>query len=325
MTPSPFRLFPERASSMAAPVDHLFLFLCLLTFCISLGVAVCLIYFALRYRRKDALSKGAPIEGSLTLELTWSTIPMLIFVLIFYWGAKLYVALATPPQDALQVYVVAKQWMWKFQHLGGQTEMGELHIPIGRDIKLTLATEDVIHSFFVPAFRIKTDIVPGRYRTVWFRALRPGAYHLFCAEFCGTNHSGMLGAIIALPEAEYQNWLQGGKTTGSSAAEGEKLFAQLGCNTCHLSERQGRAPVLFGLYGKPVPLRDGRTVIADDSYLRESILVPAAKIVAGFEPIMPSFTGLLREEQVLLLLAYIQSLGGEQPAPAATHPELELR
>ncbi len=301
---------------MARPVDRLFLFLCLFTLFLALAIALTILYFAIRYRRRPERPQGDEIRGNLLLELSWTVVPTIIALFIFYFGAKLYFQLQTPPAGAMEIHVVAKQWMWKFQHLDGQAEMDELHIPVGRDIKLILATEDVIHSFFVPAFRVKADVVPGRYRSVWFRALRPGAYHLFCAEYCGTNHSGMGGYIIAMNAADYQAWLQKGRTSGSAAAEGEKLFSQLACNTCHLSDRQGRAPVLGGLYGRPVPLRGGQRVIADEDYLHESILAPEAKIVAGFDAIMPSFRGLLSEEQVLLLVAYIKSLEPPQVQPA---------
>lgn len=305
----------ERASSIAPEVDSLFHFLVLFCSGLAFAIAALIVYFSVRYRRKPERSKGAPITGNLSLELIWTLIPTLIGIYIFYWSARLYFNLATPPRDAMEIYVVAKQWMWKFQHPAGQTEIDELHVPVDRDIKLTMATEDVIHSFYVPAFRVKSDVVPGlsRYRTVWFRATKPGTYHLFCAEYCGTNHSGMIGWVIVLPKAEYEQWQATGKTTGSLAAQGEKLFQQLACNSCHRTDMQGRGPMLSGLYGHKVPLRGGQTVLADESYIRESILAPEAKLHAGFEPIMPSFRGLLTEEQVIRLVAYVKSLG-EAPA-----------
>ncbi len=270
------------------------------------------------YRRRPGHLCGAPIRGNLTLELTWIGIPILISMYLFYQGARVYFALSSPPPDSLEIYVVAKQWMWKFQHPEGPREIDELHIPVGRDIKLIMATEDVIHSFYVPAFRVKADVVPGRYRTTWFRAIKPGRYHLFCAEYCGTNHSGMRGTIIVESQAEYQSFLAVSQTTGSVAAQGEKLFQQLACNTCHRSDLQGRGPVLYGLYGQPVPLTGGQIVIADESYLRESILLPQAQIVAGFAPIMPNFRDLITEQQVLQLVAYVKSLG--PPAQPAQLP-----
>jgi len=217
------------------------------------------------------------------------------------------------PNEALDIYVVAKQWMWKFQHLDGQREINELHIPVGQRVKVTLTTEDVIHSFFVPAFRIKMDVVPGKYSTIWFEATKPGRYHLFCAEYCGTNHSGMIGWIDVMEPSEYQSWLAGGAAEGSLASSGEKLFQQLACITCHRSDAQGRGPVLEGLFGKQVQLQAGGKVVADESYLRESILNPRAKVVAGFQPIMPTFQGQVSEEQVLQLIAYIKSIGAKSP------------
>jgi len=323
------RFVPEQASSTAAPVDDLFLFLTLLTAVIGFSIAAGIVYFSLRYRRRPGNLKPKPGGGNLLLELGWTVIPTVISLFIFYWGARVYFTLATPPADAMEVYVVGKQWMWKFQHPAGPMEIDELHVPIGRDIKLTLTTEDVIHSFFVPAFRIKTDVVPGRYRTLWFRATRPGSYHLFCAEYCGTNHSGMRGVVVAMEPTAYQDWLSLGKTTGSIAAEGEKLFQQLACTSCHRSDLQGSGPVLEGLFGKRVALRDGRSVLADESYLRESILAPESQVVAGFEPIMPNFRGLLSEEQVLKLVVYIKSLEnhppdvGNPPRPAYVSPAIE--
>lgn len=303
-----FHLAPEQASSMAGSVDHLTLFLTLFTLFISLLIAGAILYFAIRYRRREGRPKGAPISGNLPAEIIWTVLPLVIAMGMFYWGARVYFELAVPPAGSMEVYGIGKQWMWKFQHPAGQSEINELHVPVGQPVKVTLTSEDVIHSFFVPAFRIKTDVLPGRYRTVWFQALRPGSYRLFCTEYCGTNHSGMGGFVIAMPQAEYAAWQATGRSTGTIATVGEKLFQQLACNTCHRNDMQGRAPVLEGLFGKPVPLRDGRTVVADETYIRESILAPESQIAAGFEPIMPSFRGLLSEEQVLELVAYIKSL-----------------
>src|SRR6266404_4245580 len=228
---------------------------------------------------------------------------------------------------AEQIYTVAKQWMWKFQHLDGTREVNELHVPVGRDIMMTMVSQDVIHSFFVPAFRVKADVLPGRYTHVWFRAIKPGHYHLFCAEYCGTMHSGMIGQVVVMTPADYQEWMSGG-VTGSLARSGEKLFMDLGCGTCHRGDPQARGPNLSGLFGRPVNLADGRTIAADESYIRESILAPPAKVVAGFQPIMPNFQSQLSEERVIALVAYIKSMGqsptGEpvpnRPAPAQAPP-----
>jgi cytochrome c oxidase subunit II len=218
--------------------------------------------------------------------------------------------MARPPDEALNIYAVGKQWMWKFQHLDGQREINELHVPVGRAVKMIMTSEDVIHDFFVPAFRVKADVLPGRYTTVWFEPTRPGRYHLFCAEYCGTKHSGMIGSVVVMEPSEYQTWLSGGVPEGSLASTGAKLFADLACNTCHRPDAQGRGPVLEGLFGKAVALQSGETITVDEAYVRESILTPAAKITAGFQPIMPTFQGLVTEEQLLALVEYVKSLKG---------------
>jgi len=227
---------------------------------------------------------------------------------IFVWGASVFVAMARPPDDTLNVYVVAKQWMWKFQHLDGQREINELHVPLGRPVKLIMTSEDVIHDLFVPAFRMKADVIPGRYTNIWFQSTKPGRYHLFCAEYCGTRHSGMIGEVVVMGPTEYQTWLSGGAPEGSLASTGAKLFQDLACNTCHRPDAQGRGPVLEGLFGKSVQLLSGETVTVDEAYVRESILTPAAKVAAGFQPIMPAFQGLVSEEQLLGLIEYVKSL-----------------
>jgi cytochrome c oxidase subunit 2 len=251
--------------------------------------------------------------GSTALETTWSLVPFGIFLIFFVWGAVLYFQERTAPRNAMEIYVVAKQWMWKLQHVDGQREINELHVPVDRDVKLIMTSQDVIHSFFVPAFRLKQDVLPGRYTTLWFHAIRPGTYHLFCAEYCGTQHSGMIGRIVVMNPAAYEVWLSGGGGEGSLASTGQKLFQQLGCGSCHRSDTQGRGPNLVGVFGKPVLLDDGRTVTADENYVRESVLNPGAKIVAGFKNIMPSFQGVVNEEQLLSLVAYVKSLQGSQP------------
>jgi len=236
-------------------------------------------------------------------------------MVILLWGAAVYFRSRTPPRDSTEVYVVAKQWMWKLEHAEGQREINELHVPVGRDVKLIMTSQDVIHSFFVPAFRMKQDVLPGRYTMAWFHATKPGTYHLFCAEYCGTQHSGMIGSIVVLEPAQYEAWMSGG-SPGPLSATGEKIFAELGCATCHRSDSQGRGPNLQGVFGRPVALADGRTVTADENYLRECILDPGAKRVKGFQPIMPTFQGLVSEEQVNALVAYVKSLS--QPGAPAT-------
>jgi cytochrome c oxidase subunit 2 len=229
-------------------------------------------------------------------------------MVMFGWGAVLYVRNAQAPAGTFEIYVVGKQWMWKLQHPEGNREINELHVPIGVPIRLIMTSEDVIHSFYVPAFRIKQDVLPGRYTTMWFQPTRPGKYHLFCAEYCGNQHAGMGGWVYVMEPAEYEKWLTGGSSGESMAASGQALFERLGCNTCHRPEGSGRGPSLVGLLGRQVPLMDGRTVVADEGYVRESILNPRAKILLGFQPLMPTFQGQVSEEQLLQLLAYIKSL-----------------
>ncbi len=300
---------PEQASTIAGHVDALYLYLILITLFFSTLVVVLIFYFAIRYRRRSPDEIPRPIEGSLVLETMWTIIPFMIAMTIFVWGASLYFALYRPPRDAIEIFVVGKQWMWKFQHTEGLREINELHVPVGAKVKLTMTTEDVIHAFAVPAFRIRTDVVPGRYTYLWFEATRTGRFHLFCTEYCGTNHSGMGGYVIVQDPAAYQAWLSGG-TSESPAAQGEKLFQSLGCASCHKMDAQGRGPVLTGLFGKPQKLDTGQEVIADEAYIRESILDPQNKKVLGFGAVqMPSFRGQVTEEQILDLIAYVRSLG----------------
>jgi cytochrome c oxidase subunit II len=303
-----FPLWPARASTMAGNVDALFIFLLIVSGMMTLLIFAALVIFAARYRhRKGVLAEQ--IQGSIPLEVTWSIIPLGVFMVIFAWGAVVYFKERTPPRDASEVYVVAKQWMWKLQHAEGQREINSLHIPVGRDVKLIMTSQDVIHSFFVPAFRQKQDVLPGRYTVTWFHPTKAGTYHLFCAEYCGTQHSGMIGDIVVLEPAQYEAWMNGGNT-GPLSATGEKIFAELGCSTCHRAETQGRGPTLQGMFGRPVQLQDGRTVTADENYIRESILDPGSKVVSGFKPVMPTFQGLVSEEQLSALVAYVKSMGG---------------
>ena len=301
-------LFPESASTMAPRVDALYFFLIGVTAFFSLLIAGLIVYYAVKYHRRAPESVGERIHGGLALELTWTIVPFLITMVIFVWGASVYFAMASPPAETLNIYVVGKQWMWKFQHLDGQREINELHVPVGRNVKLITTSEDVIHDFFVPAFRVKADVLPGRYVNIWFNATKPGRYHLFCAEYCGTRHSGMIGQVIVLEANEYQEWLSGGGPEGSLASAGEKLFADLACNTCHRPDSAGRGPVLNGLFGKTVTTADDEMVVVDEAYIRESILNPGAKIAAGYQPIMPTFQGLVAEEGLLELIEYVKSL-----------------
>jgi cytochrome c oxidase subunit 2 len=306
-------LFPEAASTIATRVDALYFFLIAVTVFFSLLIAGLIVYYAIRFRRRQPREIGQQISTNYTLEIAWTVIPLMLTMVIFVWGAQIFFAMSRPPDETLNIYVVGKQWMWKFQHLDGQREIDELHVPVGRDVKLIATSEDVIHSFFVPAFRVKADVVPGRYVTVWFHATKAGRYRLFCAEYCGTKHSGMTGEVVVMDAPGYQAWLSGGASQQTLTEEGQQLFADFACNTCHRSDLQGRGPVLEGVFGNAVTLQSGQKVIADEGYVRESILNPAAKIVAGYQPIMPTFQGQVSEEQLLALVEYVKSLPAPKP------------
>jgi cytochrome c oxidase subunit 2 len=314
MSPS-FPLLPERASAIAGEVDALFFFIVAVTIVFTVGISIALVFFAVKYRRRSDADRPAEIHGSLVLEITWTVIPLLIVVVMFVWGAKVFFHMNRPPDDAMTVSVVGKRWMWKLQHPTGQREINELHVPKGRAVKLVITSEDTIHSFFVPAFRIKKDAVPGRYNVAWFRATKAGSYHLFCAEYCGTEHSKMIGKVVVMEPEDYQTWLAGGPPPESPVVAGEKLFTELNCVTCHRPDSAGRGPVLQGIFGRPVKLASGDTVVADEAYVRESIVNPAARVVAGYQPVMPTYQGLVTEEQLIALVAYIESL--QVPSEAA--------
>jgi cytochrome c oxidase subunit 2 len=325
---------PDQASTVAPDVDLFFFFMVVVSGFFSLLIAGLIVYFAIRYRagRPDAEAdrpRADEIEDpvshghgqALVLEIVWTVIPLALTMVMFAWGTSLFFTLSRPPAGAMQMYAVGKQWMWKIQHPEGIREINEMHVPVGQNIKVTMSSEDVIHSFFVPAFRVKQDVLPGRYTQVWFRATKTGVYHLFCAEYCGTQHSGMIGWVTVMEPAEYEAWLAGGGASapGQTLAQaGERLFNERACNTCHLPNGEGRGPSLVGILGKTVKLEGGGTVVADESYLRESILNPNAKIVAGFQPQMPTFQGQLSEEQLVELIAYIHSLGPKEGQTAAS-------
>jgi cytochrome c oxidase subunit 2 len=312
-----FPLFPEQASTVAADVDALFFFLVAVSTFFGLLIATLLVVFAVRFHRRHEDQHGERLPSPLWLELTWTLIPLGIVMVIFVWSAKLFFDIHRPPRDAIDVQVVGKRWMWKIQHVTGQREINQLHVPVGVPVRLTLTSEDVIHSFFIPAFRIKKDAVPGRYNTTWFEATKPGTYHLFCAEYCGTKHSEMIGEIVVMEPAEFQAWLAGGAEGVSLADAGERLFEQLACVTCHRADSGGRGPSLEGVFGHEVRLVGGETVLADAEYIRESIVTPSARITAGYQPVMPTYKGLVSEEGLLQLIAYIESLGVGQANGAA--------
>ena len=301
-----FQLIPQAASSTANHLDHLTVYLLIVATIFTVLIFTAVFYFAIKYRRRADHERPVEVEGAMPLEILWSVVPFLLMMVMFGWGASIFFEMSRPPDDAMNIYVVGKQWMWKTQHIEGRREINELHVPVGRPVKLTMTSEDVIHSFFMPAFRVKFDVLPGKYTTAWFNPTRPGKYHLFCAEYCGTLHSGMIGWIYVMEPAEYERWLAG--ETESLASSGQQLFQFLACANCHRTDKPGRCPNLEGLFGKPVQLTTGEVVKADEDYIRESILNPGAKIVAGYQNIMPSFQGLVTEEELLKLIEYIKSL-----------------
>ena len=307
-------LFPEQASTLAPRVDNLYFFIVAVTAFFAIVVTVVVIVFAVKYRTDDPLAVGARIHGSIPLELAWSIIPFIISLVIFGWAADVFFDLQRPPAETLEVYATGKRWMWKFQHIDGQNEINELHVPVGRPVKVTFTSEDVLHSLFFPAFRTKADAIPGRYSSVWFTATKVGEYHLFCAEYCGTRHSGMIGRVVVMEPTAYQAWLAGTTVGTSLAARGEQLFNDLSCNTCHRSDGSGRGPSLVDKFGLSQQLASGTAVVVNESYVRESILTPQAKIAAGYQPLMPTFQGLLSEENVMALVEYVKTL----KSPAGT-------
>jgi cytochrome c oxidase subunit II len=307
-------LFPDQASSFAPDVDALYLFLVCLTAFFSLLIGTLVVVFAIKFRRRADNEVPDLVHESGLLEMGWTVIPFLITMVLFVWSSWLYFRITRPPREAMDVYVTGKQWMWKLQHADGRMEMNELHVPVHRAVRLTMASEDVIHSFFIPAFRFKRDVVPGRFATAWFEATKPGRYHLFCAQYCGTRHSNMIGWVHVLTPADYQAWLSGGVAGESLASAGAKRFVENACNSCHADKPGARGPSLNGIFGKVQRLQGGQTVVVDEAYIRESIVNPQARLVEGYPPIMPTFQGLISEEGLLQLVAYIKSLS---PAPGA--------
>jgi cytochrome c oxidase subunit 2 len=310
-------IFPDQASTFAKDVDALYFFILATCALFATGVSIAVVYFGIRYHKKHDGEIGARIEGSLPLELLWSVIPTIIAMVMFGWGASVFYHLRRPPAEAMHIYAVGKQWMWKFQHMEGQREINELHIPAGQPVRITISSEDVLHSLFFPAFRTKIDAIPGRYTELWFEAQTPGQYHIFCTEYCGTNHSGMIGTVTVLEPAQFQAWQQGGGMEGTLAQRGAKLFTDLACLTCHLDTGQGRGPSLKDIVGTTVALQDGSSSAVDEAYLRESILNSQAKIVKGFQPLMPTFQGLISEENLVALIEHVKSLSPKATAPAA--------
>jgi cytochrome c oxidase subunit 2 len=317
-------LLPYEDSSYATNVDAIFLSLLLLCGLITLAVFAVMITFCIRYRSGSKADRTLyPSHAKqVGIELTWIVIPLVIFIGLFVWAGNVYYEMFSPPSDGLAIYVIGKQWMWKIEHPGGQREINQLHVPVDRNIVLTLTSQDVIHDFDVPAFRIKHDVLPGRYVRMWFKATRAGTYHLFCGQYCGDFHSQMVGSIIVMSEIDYAKWLQnaGQNTPETLAAEGSRYFHSFGCSGCHEGSQVIHAPSLDGIYDQPVPLQSGQVLVANDDYLRSSILQPSKNIPAGYQPIMPSFQGLLSEEQIIALIAYIKSQRTDYPPQTGSAP-----
>jgi cytochrome c oxidase subunit 2 len=320
--------FPEQASSFAQDVDQLTLWMVAFSTFFTVLIAVMVVGFAIKYRRRHVDEVGEEFHESVLLEVTWTVIPLIIVLFTFVWGAKVYFRLYRPPAGAVEYHVTGKQWMWKTQHPTGQREINELHLPVGQAVKLTMTSEDVIHSFFVPAFRAKADVVPGRYTSMWFTPTKPGTYHLFCAEYCGVEHSRMIGTVTVLEPEAYQQWLASVPVPASPLKQGAELFSKLSCGGCHdgAQDSPAKGPSLHGIFGKEIELASGRRVVVDENFLRESILDPAAHVAAGWQPLMPTYRGQLDEEGVMQLISYLKSLPEEQAAalpPAAPAGESE--
>ncbi|WP_343715547.1 cytochrome c oxidase subunit II [Inquilinus sp.] len=308
-------LWPDAASAHAGQVDLLVIAFTVLMVALTAPVFILIVVFAVRYRRGKAADRSHPVNRNVWLEVSWAAIPFLLTLIFFVWAAWLYFDLHRPPANAMEIDVVAKRWMWKFQHPEGQREIDDLHVPAGQPVKLTMTSEDVIHSLFVPALRVKQDVLPGRYTTLWFNADRPGSYPLECTQFCGTDHSLMRGRLVVMAGQDYASWLAGTQGGDTLAAEGKALFRSLGCSGCHDAGATVHAPRLEGLFGRPVPLQDGSIVTADEQYIRDSILEPNSQVAAGYPPIMPTFRNVVDEGGVQQLVAYIKSLGPQPGSP----------
>lgn len=308
---STFQLFPESASQIADRVDALYLFLVAVALFFTFLICVLILYFGVKYRRGSLAERGNPPRSNL-LELAWAVVPFLLSMVMFVWGADVFYDIKTPPADALQIDVVGKQWMWKVHHPGGQSEINQLHVPLGRPVRLRMVSEDVIHSFYIPAFRVKQDVLPGYYTQMWFQPDRAGTYHLFCAEYCGTEHAQMIGSVVVLEQDAFADWLSG-ETGDPPEVAGARLFERHRCGSCHKAQG-GSGPSLAGVFGRRVPLKSGESIVADEQYLRSSILNPQQHIVAGFQPLMPSYQGQLNESDVLKIIAYMKTLEGNASA-----------
>lgn len=305
-----FALFPPEASRIAPQMDALYFFMVLVSL-IGLTIVILLVTsFSILYSKKRH-PVAVQIEGSTLLEATWTIIPLGLFLVMFVWGALIYFRVFTPPANAMNIYVVGKQWMWKAEHQGGQHEINSLHVPVNRAVQLTLISQDVFHSFSIPAFRVKREAIPGRYTTVWFEATKVGTYHLFCTQYCGTDHSHMIGDVVVMSPEDYKKWLESSTSGASLAQNGERLFASLSCNACHNTRPDARGPNLANVYGSKLQLSSGQTIVADEAYLRNAILNPSQNITQGYAPIMPTYQGQISEDGVIALVEYIKHLNSD--------------
>jgi len=300
-------LFPREASTIAPYADELYFFLILMTILGIVLVGALVFGFSIMYR-KEKHPVAVQVEGSTLLEATWTIIPLAIFLICFVWGALLYFRIYNPPTNAMNIYVVGKQWMWKAEHPGGQHEINALHVPMGRPVQLTMISQDVFHSFSIPDFRVKREVIPGRYTTVWFEATAAGTYHIFCTQYCGTKHSAMIGEVTVLTPEDYQKWTQQSTSGMSLAQNGERLFASMGCNACHSGNAAARGPNLAGVYGSKLQMANGSQVLVNDAYLRDAILNPSQHVTAGYAPIMPTYQGQISEDGLIDLVEYVKNL-----------------
>jgi cytochrome c oxidase subunit 2 len=311
-----FPLFPDRASSVAAQVDAVYLAAVAIAAFFTVLICFLILYHAIKYRRGSRADRTNPVSHNTTIEAIWVGIPLFISLCLFVGATFAFFDLYDMPDNAAEIYVLGRQWMWELRHPEGRREINELHVPLGRPIRLTMTSQDVIHSFFIPAFRIKQDVVPGQYSSLWFQPTKPGRYHLFCAEYCGTKHSGMIGSVVVMGQTEFQQWLEEGGMgqQESMSIAGEHLFRRLGCSGCHGANATVRAPALEGVYGHPVPLEGGAFVTADERYIRDSILLPQSQVVAGYKPVMPTFQGHISEDELLKVITYIKAIGRNEGA-----------
>jgi len=317
------------ASTSAVEMEYLLGALLFVSFLVLGLVYGLILFFGWRYREANTIHRGKIKERTWRIETGWTVATLIAFLALDVWGADLYLRENRVPPDALKIYIIGKQWMWKAEYPGGQREINSLHVPVDRDVQVLLTSEDVIHDFSVPAFRIKRDVLPGRYQTIWFRPTETGTYRLFCNQFCGVDHSAMVGTVTVMSQPDFQDWLGRNGQAGSLAEQGHELFIRYGCSGCHMSTEGGgggtvRAPPLIGVYNTPQPLSDGTTVVADDRYIRDSILMPTKQVVASYEPVMPSFAGQISEEDLVRIIAYIKSIGGSRPVPTETYQQHPL-